>query len=156
MTSARSARFYPAAALSKWYSGGQDDAVSFMRRCHDLCPGVENAITGYFEEKRMRCYRCGAERQCGESRDQRAFRVLELQCTNEDTGNKFLDVQAALVRRLQSHAISEPTDDACSCGARDDQAELQQVQIAPEVLCLSINYWENVEESPNECWCVDG
>ena len=84
MTSARSTRFYPGTALSKWYTGSQDDAVSFVRRCHDLCPGVENAITGYFEGKLMRCNRCGAERQRAETWDQRTFRVLELECINED------------------------------------------------------------------------
>ena len=73
-----------------------------------------------------------------------------MQCTNEDIGRDFLDVQGALLRRLGSHQISEPTEDACHvCGSRDDQAEARQVEIPPDVLCLFLGCWENYQVSTN-------
>ena len=44
--------FFPAAALSSQYTGQQDDAGLFLQSCHNMCPQMEEIITGYFERKK--------------------------------------------------------------------------------------------------------
>ena len=45
--------FFPAAALSSQYHGQQDDAGLFLQNCHNMCPQMEEIMTGYFESKKI-------------------------------------------------------------------------------------------------------
>ena len=147
--------WFPGAALASDYRGLQDDAVMFLQQFQQTCPTMFQLLRGEFHCKRMVCTDCGEERVLEETSDQREFFVLEVHTCSEDTRQGFADVQAAIHQRLGMHMIStHRMETACSsCGSRENQGEIQDVGVFPEVLCLQIVSWENVKLS-NGSWTV--